>query len=67
MLSIMQGSWTKVNYEEFCCIGYSRPLRFANGGIVPAEGFQPFLGDTFIALDQSVKKTGFMNCLVLDE
>ena len=35
--------------------------------IVPAEGFQPFWGDTFIALDQSVKKTGFINCLVLDE
>ena len=33
---------------------------------VPAEGFQPFWSDTFIALDQSVKKTGFMNCLLLE-
>ena len=32
---------------------------------VPAEGFKPFFGDTFIAIDQSVKKTGFMNCIVL--
>ena len=34
---------------------------------VPAEGFKPFFGDTFIAIDQSVKKTGFMNCIVLEE
>ena len=34
---------------------------------VPAEGFKPFWGDTFIAIDQSVKKTGFMNCILLDE
>lgn len=34
---------------------------------VPAEGFKPFLGDTFIAIDQSVKKTGFMNCIVMEE
>ena len=33
---------------------------------VPAEGFKPFWGDTFIAIDQSVKKTGFMNCIVLE-
>jgi hypothetical protein len=33
---------------------------------VPAEGFKPFFGDTFIAIDQSVKKTGFMNCIVLE-
>ncbi len=33
---------------------------------VPAEGFKPFFGDTFIAIDQSVKKTGFMNCVVLE-
>lgn len=32
---------------------------------VPADGFKPFFGDTFIAIDQSVKKTGFMNCIVL--
>ena len=31
---------------------------------VPTEGFKPFFGDTFIAIDQSVKKTGFMNCIV---
>ena len=34
---------------------------------VPAEGFKPFLGDTIIAMDQSVKKTGFINCLVIEE
>jgi hypothetical protein len=33
---------------------------------VPAEGFKPFFGDMFIAIDQSVKKTGFMNCIVLE-
>ena len=33
---------------------------------VPADGFKPFFGDTFIAIDQSVKKTGFMNCIVLE-
>ncbi len=33
---------------------------------VPADGFRPFFGDTFIAIDQSVKKTGFMNCIVLE-
>lgn len=33
---------------------------------VPKDGFRPFFGDTFIALDQSVKKTGFMNCIVLE-
>lgn len=32
---------------------------------VTAEGFKPFFCDTFIALDQSVKKTGFMNCIVI--
>ena len=34
---------------------------------VPAEGFKTFFGDTFIALDQSVKKTGFINCIVFEE
>ena len=34
---------------------------------VPAEGFRPFFGETFIAIDQSVKKTGFMNCIVIEE
>ena len=34
---------------------------------VPADGFKPFFGDTFIAIDQSVKKTGFMNCIVLEK
>ena len=34
---------------------------------VPAEGFKPFFGDTFIAIDQSVKKTEFMNCIVIEE
>ena len=34
---------------------------------VPAEGFEPFWGETFIAIDQSVKKTGFMNCIVIEE
>ena len=33
---------------------------------VPPEGFKPFYGDTFIALDQSVKKSKFINCIVLD-
>ena len=34
---------------------------------VPVDGFKPFWGETFIAIDQSVKKTGFMNCIVLEE
>ena len=34
---------------------------------VPANGFKPFFGDSFIAIDQSVKKTGFMNCIVIEE
>ena len=34
---------------------------------VPTEGFKPFWGETFIAIDQSVKKTGFMNCIVIEE
>ena len=34
---------------------------------VPAEGFKPFWGETFIAIDQSVKKVGFMNCIVIEE
>lgn len=34
---------------------------------VPVDGFKPFFGDTFIAIDQSVKKTGFINCIVLNE
>jgi serine/threonine protein phosphatase 1 len=34
---------------------------------VPKEGFKPFFADTFIAIDQSVKKTGFINCIVIDE
>ena len=34
---------------------------------VPAEGFKPFFGDTFIAIDQSVKKKGFVNCIVIEE
>ena len=34
---------------------------------VPTEGFKPFFGDTFIAIDKSVKKTGFMNCIVIEE
>ena len=34
---------------------------------VPADGFKPFWGETFIAIDQSVKKTGFMNCIVIEE
>lgn len=33
---------------------------------VPTEGFAPFFGDTFIALDSSVKKTGFLNCIVVE-
>lgn len=33
---------------------------------VPVDGFKPFFGDTFIAIDQSVKKTGFMNCIVIE-
>ena len=34
---------------------------------VPTEGFKPFWSETFIAIDQSVKKTGFMNCIVIEE
>ncbi|MBO4694854.1 MAG: metallophosphoesterase [Clostridia bacterium] len=34
---------------------------------VPQEGFLPFYGNTFIALDQSVKKTGFINCLIIED
>ena len=29
-------------------------------------GYLPFYGNTFIAMDQSVKKTGFINCIVLE-
>ncbi len=34
---------------------------------VPKEGFRPFFGGSFIAMDQSVKKTGFVNCIVLED
>lgn len=34
---------------------------------VPKEGFLPFFGETFISIDQSVKKTGFINCIVIDD
>jgi hypothetical protein len=34
---------------------------------VPPEGFKPFYGESFIAVDQSVKKTGFINCIILEE
>lgn len=34
---------------------------------VPAEGFRPFFGKTFIALDGSVRKTGFINCISLED
>ena len=34
---------------------------------VPAHGFLPFFGDGFIVIDQSVKKTGFINCLVIED
>ena len=34
---------------------------------VPLKGFEPFYGDTFIALDQSVKKTGFINCIIIED
>ena len=34
---------------------------------VPLEGFRPFFGESFIAIDQSVKKTGYMNCIAIDE
>ncbi|MBQ0092796.1 MAG: metallophosphoesterase family protein [Clostridiales bacterium] len=34
---------------------------------VPPDGFRPYFGDTFIALDQSVAKTGFVNCIILDD
>ena len=34
---------------------------------VTVDGFKPFWGDTFIAIDQSVKKTGSMNCIVIEE
>ena len=32
---------------------------------VPAEGFKPFFRNGIIAIDQSVKKTGFINCIVI--
>ena len=41
-----------------------KPYKDVSG--VPREGFEIFFGDTLIALDQSVKKTGFVNCLVLE-
>lgn len=34
---------------------------------VPREGFKPFFTDSFIALDGSVKKSGFVNCVVLEK
>lgn len=53
MKDASQEDWDNKIYKDVSC--------------VPAEGFKPFLGETFIALDQSVKKTGFMNCIVLEE
>ena len=40
---------------------------YKNVSSVPHEGFKPFFGKTFIAMDQSVKKTGFINCIVLED
>ncbi len=34
---------------------------------VPKDWFKPYVGETFIALDQSVKKSGFMNCIIINE
>ena len=53
MKDATQADWENKIYKDVSC--------------VPANGFKPFLGDTFIAIDQSVKKTGFMNCIVIEE
>ena len=53
MKDATQADWDNKIYKDVSC--------------VPADGFKPFFGDTFIAIDQSVKKTGFMNCIVIDE
>ena len=53
MKDATQADWENKIYKDVSC--------------VPANGFKPFLGDTFIAIDQSVKKTGFMNCIILEE
>ena len=39
--------------------------KYKDVSAVPLEGFRPFFGETFIAIDQSVAKTGFVNCIVL--
>ena len=53
MKDATQADWENKIYKDVSCL--------------PANGFKPFLGDTFIAIDQSVKKTGFMNCIVIEE
>ena len=35
--------------------------------LLKAGGYLPFFGDTFIAMDQSVKKTGYVNCAVIED
>ena len=53
MKDATQADWENKIYKDVSC--------------VPANGFKPFWGETFIAIDQSVKKTGFMNCIVMEE
>lgn len=53
MKNATQGDWENKIYKDV--------------SDVPKEGFYPFFGETFIAIDQSVKKTGFINCIVLED
>lgn len=34
---------------------------------VPLEGFRPYFGENFIAIDSTVKKSGFVNCVVIGD
>ena len=52
MNNATEADWNNKIYKDVSC--------------VPSEGFKPFWGDTLIAIDQSVKKTGFMNCIVIE-
>lgn len=53
MKDATQSDWDNKIYKDVSC--------------VPKKGFEPFFSEPLIAIDQSVKKTGFMNCIVIEE
>lgn len=53
MKDATENDWTNKIYKDV-------------SGVSP-EGFKPFFGDTFIALDQRVKETKFINCIVIED